>query len=220
MKRIALCLAIGVISASGAAGASLPGLAAVISCPPRHGFVYVLKSDREAVVYEGLDHEGLNDVYGCARGATRRSALGILGGTSETGGEGLRRFTLAGAVVAYEEYAFNGPGYPERSFNVVVVRNLRTARVLHRLPTGPSARPEGVGRGPTLVRIIVKSDGAVAWMTGGTVQGITMTVIHVVDRSGSRVVASGTGIERQSLRLRGSTLSWKQNGRLTAIVLQ
>jgi hypothetical protein len=213
---IVLCqLWVGVV-----AGVAGSGGAVAVSCPPQHGHVYVLKSDRQAVVYEGLNAEKLYEAFGCARGQTHRYALGMTGGASSDGGAGLDRFRLAGPVVAYEEYAFNAPEAPvETATNVIFVRNLRTGRVLHRLPTGPSTPPDKIGRGP-VSGLVVKSDGTVAWMTGGVVEGVETNVIHVVDRLGSRVVASGTGIDPNSLRLRGSTLSWMQNGTRSSTVLR
>jgi len=202
-----------------AAGAPAPSFGAGLSCPPRHGFLSVLRSDRQAVVYEGLNSEGLNEVFGCVRGATRRYGLGMTGGASEEGGAGLRLITLVGHVVAWEEYSFNGPGEPERSKNVIFVRDLLDGRLLHRLPTGPSTAPNEIGVGPA-VRLVVKGDGAVVWITGGTVEGIKRSVIHVADRSGVRVVGSGTGIDRGSLRLKGSMLSWRQNGKQFSAVLR
>ena len=56
-----------------AAGAPAPSLSVGLSCPPRHGFLSVLKSDREAVVYEGLNSEGLNEVLGAC--VARRDAM-------------------------------------------------------------------------------------------------------------------------------------------------
>jgi hypothetical protein len=206
----------------GVAGAVGLGRAAGLSCPQRRGQVHVLTADRQAVVYEAVNYESseqLYEVLACAHGARRRYVLGARGGASSDGGAGLDRFRLAGPVVAYEEYAFNAPEAPvETATNVIFVRNLRTGRVLHRLPTGPSTPPNEIGDGPVL-GLVVKSDGAVAWITGGTVEGVKMSVIHAVDRSGNRVVASGTGIDRDSLRLRGSTLSWTQNGTLASTSL-
>jgi hypothetical protein len=181
--------------------------------------VSVLRADRQAVVYEGLNSEGLNEVFGCVRGSTRRYGLGMIGGASEEGGAGLRLITLAGDVAAWEEYAVNGPGKPEYAKHLIFVRDLRGGGLLHRLPTGASTAPSHIGVGPA-VRLVPKSDGAVAWITGGTVEGVKRSVIHVADRSGDRVVASGTGIDRGSLRLKGSTLSWVQNGVTSSTLLR
>jgi hypothetical protein len=68
-----------------------------------------------------------------------------------------------------------------------------------------------VGRGFTY-SIVVKSDGAVAWIVAsGVARGGNQ--VRVVDRSGSRVVASGTDVDPQSLALAGSTLYWTQGSK-------
>jgi hypothetical protein len=94
---------------------------------------------------------------------------------------------------------------------LVVVRDLRTGRVLERLPTGSSTSSEVLGGGPT-AGIVVKADGSVAWIVdGGEARGGLH--VQVVDQAGSRTIASGTDIAPNSLALVGSTLYWTQGGR-------
>ena len=144
----------------------------------------------------------------------------MIGGASEEGGAGLRLITLTGDVAAWEEYPFNGPGKQVYAKHVIFVRDLRSGSLLHRLPPGPSTAPDKIGRGP-VSGVVVKSDGAVAWMTTGSiVEGVETNVVHAVGRSGSWVVVSGLGIDPHSLRLKGSTLSWTQNGVMSSTSLR
>jgi hypothetical protein len=108
----------------------------------------------------------------------------------------------------------------------VVVRNLLTGRVLRREPTGgskltPSIHnynvPEPgdyVGVGPAL-DVVVKGDGSVAWIVHNHLSSLVPPKyeVHVVDRLGSRIVASNPDIGPSSLALAGSTLYWTQDGK-------
>jgi hypothetical protein len=95
----------------------------------------------------------------------------------------------------------------------VVVRNLRTGRVLHRAPTGAKEKdhPKFVGDGPTTA-IVVKADGAVAW-TLDTVQSENRYQVHALDRTGERILATGSNIDPNSFALAGGTLYWQQGGK-------
>ncbi len=56
---------------------------------------------------------------------------------------------------------------------------------------------------------MVKLDGSVAWIVEtGEEEGRYQ--VHAVDKSGSRVLASGPNIDPSSLALAGSTLYWTQ----------
>jgi hypothetical protein len=87
---------------------------------------------------------------------------------------------------------------------------------VHNEETG--TQTERVGIGPCY-SLVVKSDGAVAWIADDEWVPSKEYQVHVVDRLGSRVVSSGTEIEGKSLRLVGSTLSWIQGGRRQTAVL-
>jgi hypothetical protein len=178
----------------------------VTRCSPGHSHVIV--ADSQAQVYEVKEGEGLA-VRGCLYGARRSFPLGgpvVCGGGG--GGApcgGMEHFTLGGIYVAYEEssseHMYGTPGHSE---NIVVVRNLRTGRVLHRVPTGTPLEPSpnyiGVGN---IVAIVVKSDGAVAWIADdyertlgtGTPSVTPYFDVEAVDKSGSRLLASGTNID-------------------------
>ena len=190
-------------------------------CTPGHS--HVLVADTQGQVYEAPTVASLPETrsfFGCAYGRSKSYRLGIppLFGSSQGSG-GTRLYTLAGPIVAFEEFATsNLPAGISRD-DQVVVRDLRSGRFLHDLPTGtPAAPPEngdvGVGE---IQSLVVKSDGAVAWIVQAleTVGGqlISNYQVHTVDASGSRVVVSGREIDPSSLALAGSTLYWTQGGK-------
>jgi hypothetical protein len=78
------------------------------------------------------------------------------------------------------------------------------------VPTGSPSAEGNVGGGYAST-IVVKSDGAVAWiLSGGPSRG---NEVHIVDADGSRVLASGSDVVKDSLALEGSTLYWTQAGK-------
>ena len=77
-----------------------------------------------------------------------------------------------------------------------------------RAPQSPPAAT--VGHGETTA-IVVKPDGAVAWINN-TSQESAHYEVHALDRNGSRVLAVNSGIDHSSLAVAGSTLYWTENG--------
>jgi hypothetical protein len=93
----------------------------------------------------------------------------------------------------------------------MIVRDLSTGRILHRVNTGrfvkPEATPVSVGLATALV---VKSDGAVAWIVE---TGVPATYqIYAIDKTGRRLLASSADIIPYSLALAGDTVYWTQGG--------
>jgi hypothetical protein len=154
------------------------------------------------------------EVYGCAYGTRRSYELGKAPGEcggGEGGCAGVEHEVLAGPVVAYERFS-DQSGIHSSSEWEVLVRNLRTGAIMYREPTGTRSipSPNDVGAGAT-VAIVVKSDGAVAWILKTNAdEGLYQ--VHAVDASGSRLLASGSDIDPHSLALAGSTLYWTQGG--------
>lgn len=192
--------------------------AAPPKCPPGHSDLIV--ADAHAQVYEAFDpaEEGFK-VYGCAYEHKRSYGLGLPFSASGTAGGGVDEETLAGPVVAYEESAGSETSAVEGGsmFAVVVVRDLRTGRVLHRVPTGTPSVPDpshvGVG---AVVALVVKSDGAVAWIVENlkrSTETLSFYEVHELEKAGGGVLASGTDIGPRSLALAGSTLYWTQSGK-------
>lgn len=101
----------------------------------------------------------------------------------------------------------------------------RTSVVVRRLTDGnqlsefPATQAVGAESFQTVGSLVVKADGAVAWiaMSFSIVGGGRGTVeVHAADAGGERVLASAPSrperIDPGSLRLRGSTLSWTDAG--------
>jgi hypothetical protein len=159
----------------------------------------VLLADTQATIYGGRKAQRY-EVFGCVPGH-RSYELGRVDSTATrtppaTGGAEIRRLTIAGPMVAFEEALGSQ----------VVVRDLRTGRFLIQVPSG--------GFGPVSVeQIVVKSDGAVAWIVG-TTEGHggnpVVYVVYAVDAAGKRLLAGGSNIALNSLALVGSTLYWTQ----------
>jgi hypothetical protein len=188
------------------------------NCPPAKSRVVLADAEAELyVVKERLPYfpEPVPVVRGCAHGQKRSSLLGEAeeqtGGSGGGGSSGVQLAALAGTVVAYAESAVYGTGEHEAPQYLMVVRDLSTGRMLHKVNTGRFVKPEVVpfSVGPTTA-LVVKSDGAVAWIveTGFP----TIYQVYAIDKTGSRLLASGADIVPYSLALAANTLYWTQGG--------
>ncbi len=189
-------------------------------CPP--GKSRVLLADSEAELYivkERLPpyQEPEPVVRGCAYGSRRSYLLGEAeehpGGSAGGGSSSVKLETLAGSVVAYTPTGSSVRNGKERASVLMVVRNLRTGRVLHKVTTSmfakPDAGPDSVG---PIDSIVIKSDGSVSWIVGTGYPDDIEYHLYAIDQSGSRLLASGSNIEPYSLALAGSTLYWTRGG--------
>jgi hypothetical protein len=81
------------------------------------------------------------------------------------------------------------------------------------VPTGTNG-PSSIGLGP-VTSLVLKSDGAVAWIARNKPIGepATSYEVHAVDKTGARLLAAGDEIAPGSLVLAGGTLYWTQGGR-------
>lgn len=223
IKRVVLFAALVGAGSSfvGSASGALPGVRDGCPLPKAH----VMLRDREALVYEapvpagatGLGESELPLIFGCARGHERSFGIGDQPGASSEGGGGVEKETLAGPLVAYEAWekqeGVGGP--PTTSRSLLVVADLRTGRVVHKLPTGSSEPPFKIGAGHAAA-LVLKRDGAIAWITGG---GGPVQTVHALDRLGNRVLGVGPGISRRSLRLNANIVSWTKHGRRYSVRL-
>ncbi len=208
---------------------------------------HTLLADAQAQVYSTpKDSDGVISLRACAYGQ-RRSFI-VSGCNYEEGAAacaGSSHVTLVGALVAYEYADFNSGKYPELEKNIaeryVVVQELRTGRLLHKVPTGTPLKPEphyvGVG---SIVGLVLKSDGSVAWIAEDYERssklygaGAPYFDVYATDETSTRLLASGTNIDPSSLALsvgasgvnasprtiEGSTVFWSQGGVSASAVL-
>lgn len=217
---LAILLTSGSLSAARQARAPTP-------CVPRHS--RFIAADAQARLYEvtaqqgPLEHEG---IYDCFYGNRRPYLLGFTPPLYSAGGTGgVIHEVLAGPVTAYEEFKI---GTYEKGEWRVIVRDLRNGRVLHNVPTGPPSEvgPEKMGVGG-ITTIVVKKDGAAVWIldnygrpSGPVPSDVQYYEVESVDKSGLRILASGTDIDPSSLALAGSVLYWVQGGQAFSALLQ
>jgi hypothetical protein len=215
--RYLTAMIVSVLVSAGPAHAADAG-APIKNCPPAKA--RILRGDRRAVVYE------TTEIRGCARGRRRSYELGYrLEGSGSGGGSsgaGISKIALAGSMVAYEE-AMHGCDVNESDCHftwLVKVRDVATGKVIHDLPTGRPTSPEPnvIGAGET-TKIVVKSDGAVAWIVRSPCREGCYQV-HAVDKTGERVLAAASDIQPRSLRLNGSELVWTEGGNRMSSVLE
>ena len=194
----------------------------------RLGHSHSIVADAQAQVYvgpESLSPYAPDGVFGCTYAYGRSYLLGALPHSDPSGAGGVEREKLAGPMVAFTESS-SGPVQSGPLGNCgtrVYVQDLRDGRVLHDLLSGMQLQPhppgycEGVG---PVTAIVLKSDGAVAWSTWDFLRTVATGSVHpqyfdlyAADKSGERLVASGTEIDPSSLALAGSTVYWTQGGK-------
>lgn len=160
---------------------------------------HTIASDRVARVYSWH-----STVYGCALGRTYR-----LGAVSRSISESrVGPVALAGEDVAYGLATYG----VDTGSTEVVVRRLTSGKTLHR--DSATSRPLGPEAFQSVDSLVLRRDGAVAWI--GQAQSIVShsREVEVVrdDRRGEATLDEGTAIATGSLRLNGSTLTWKHGG--------
>jgi hypothetical protein len=182
---------------------------------PPHSRIVV--ADAQALAYEMLPGASLErEIYACTFGARRANRLGeaLPSVTTSQGISGVTLEALGGPVVGYETVSGD--------FDTIIVRDLRSGRVLHRLLTGIATHPEPGFRGSGPARaLVVKSNGAVVWIAVTRIERVSPlspTVIgedavEAVGTTGAKLLASGTLIDTSSLALANSRLYWMHGGR-------
>ena len=146
-------------------------------------------------------------VFGCARGARTRYALGQV--TTCLRGALVGPVKAAGVRVAY---AVKRCGV-DTGTSQVIVRRLDDGRTVAAAPA--TATPLGAESYVTVSSLVLASDGSVGWITeaGSIVSHRQFTEVHARDSRGARVLDSSPGIGPRSLALVGSQLRWRDAGR-------
>jgi hypothetical protein len=142
-------------------------------------------------------------VYGCAFGYHRTHLLGASSRSIRE--DRVSAIAVAGTTAGYATTRYG----VDTVSSAVVVRDLRTGRQLRTLPASNVGLPESV---QIVESLVVKSDGAIAWIsrTFSIIgRGSTQLEVQRADARGQAVLDSGRSIRSRSLRLRGSTLTWR-----------
>ncbi len=113
-------------------------------------------------------------------------------------------FAMSGGVVAVADESCG----VDTGSTTVLVRRLRDGRVLATAEAGDVPGPESH---TAVTALVVKSDAAVAWIAHATSIGGGGSLVQVrrLDHRGARLLDSGSAVRTGSLRLHGSTLSWR-----------
>jgi hypothetical protein len=200
LPRCGIIAVLIVLAACGSSSGKASGGSAAASCGPAGA--QTLAVDRTARVYQSG-----GNVYGCSTASKRSYRLGASARSIREGRAG--PIALAGTDVAY--------GYTQYGVDTVsaevLVRDLSTGRQLRSEPaTTAPARVEFV---QSVDSVVVKADGAVAWIgeSGSVISGPTNTEVDRADARGLSMLDSGSGIDLRSLRLHGVTVTWRHDGR-------
>jgi hypothetical protein len=169
--------------------------ASVARCGSASG--HTLAADRVARVYAVGD-----TVYGCAKGGARPYVLGHR--RTCVGSSRVAPVKLAARIAAY---GLERCGVDTGSTQVIV-RRLTDGSQMH---AQAATSPPGAESFQSVDSLVVKSDGAVAWIaTGSSIVGGRKTIeVRRADRAGAALLDSGAEVVTHSLRLHRSTLSWK-----------
>lgn len=204
-RQLILVIALVVLGACGASAARSPGsvgwidpgasAATAPACGPRGA--QTLAADTSARVYATG-----TSVYGCAAGSASAFKLGGTGTCINSARVGVA--SLAGRVTGY---AVTRCGIDTGS-TTVEVRRLPSGSLLYSQAAHTVTAPESY---TSVSAIVVSAAGGVAWI------GETTSIVHrgtnvaVLIRRGHGVATldPGPGIGSHSLRLRGSTVSWR-----------
>jgi hypothetical protein len=204
MRRLALCLVAAVAALLAVLSAADARSGSADRCLALHKRLVAV--DARAQVFLAPAFLGNLDVYGCAAGH-RPYLIGRFPECAGSSGcHAVQRETLAGATLAYEELTTT----LNEDVRFVVVRDLRSRRVFHRVPSA-APRPPAAGPG-NVTAMVVKANGSAAWIVE-VFSDPSEYEVRAVDRAGARRLALGTDVRPRSLALAGSTLYWTQGGK-------
>ncbi len=132
-----------------------------------------------------------NTFYACGNGAAKPLSLGTAGAASA--------FAVAGGRVAYADRTCAAGD-----------TNCSTLIKLTRLSDGHVFAPQRFKGGTAVAKIVATKSGGMAVMTRDPDQ------LWALDKQGPRRVASGNGLDPDSLAYAGGTVYWRSNGRAQA----
>lgn len=147
-------------------------------------------------------YDAAHTVYGCAAAGHGRWRLGSDGVCTTTQRIGVT--AISGVTAAY---AATSCGVDTGSTQIVV-RRLDTGATLVSQPAARAAFPESFSSASA---VVVEAGGAVAWIGHVTsiVRHSSVTAVYAARGSSVRRLDSGSAIGPTSLRLRGTTVSWR-----------
>lgn len=182
------------VSSAGLAAASLAKTLPPPVCGPL--FARTLAADHQARVFVRGD-----TVYGCAAGTTSTITLGSNG--SCLSGTRVSPVVLAGQLAAYGAQTCG----IDTGSTSVIVRRLTDGQIQS---SHPSTGPVGPESYQWVRSLVLKPDGAVAWIGVGRSIGTRVGVTEVwrTDRRGTVRLDSGPAVRSSSLRLVHGGLRW------------
>lgn len=169
---------------------------------------HTLAADSRARVYASG-----GSVYGCANSSGHSYLLAA--NQSRLGQPRVGKIALAGVDAAYSETSHG----VDTASATVTVRRLDTGRTLRSLAA--TTQPVGPESFQSVDSLVVKADGSVAWIVvaPSIVRHSSQIEVDRADRRGEATLDTGRGINSSSLRLNGSSLSWRDGGTLRSSTL-
>jgi hypothetical protein len=146
-------------------------------------------------------------VYGCA---IPNGVVYKLGSASVCNGAGRANpFAIAARLVAY---GLQQCGV-DTGVSTVIVRRLTNGKHLRRDPA--TTGTVGAESYESVESLVLAADGSDAWIsvTSSIVGNGATTEVHKHDSGGAVLLDSGAGIDPHSLRLVGSKLTWRHDGK-------
>jgi hypothetical protein len=153
------------------------------------------------------------NAYGCVVGREGRLRLGAVG--FSPGRAHIEAVRLAGPIAAYGLLTSG----VDTGLATVNVRRLTTGKQLAHRPATTAIGVEGF---QSVDSLVLKSDGAVAWIATATSIGAPKFVRQVqrLDGRGFRRLDSGPDVAASSLTLHRSRLSWKDGPSIRTATLR
>lgn len=150
-----------------------------------------------------------NSVLGCSRHGTRAYLLGQR--ATCLGSARVDPVLVAGQLTAYGSERCG----VDTGFTEVIVRRLTDGRQLR---SAPATTPPGVESFQNVGSLVLKRDGALAWIGSGSSivgHGRRKIEVYAANAGGPvRLLDSGVTVRPGSLKLHGSRLTWKHGASL------